>query len=82
MERARKAFAPEPAAKDARSLDLLVIDDVQFLGNKRATLEELIYTIDAVQARGGQVVLSSDRPASELQAVSVELAARFQPALP
>lgn len=64
-----------------RNLDLLVIDDVHFLGNKRATLEELIYTIDAVQARGGQVVLSSDRPASELQAVSAELAARISAGL-
>jgi chromosomal replication initiator protein len=64
-----------------RSLDLLAIDDVHFLGNKRATLEELIYTIDAVQTRGGQVVLSSDRPAAELQSVSVELAARVSAGL-
>lgn len=64
-----------------RSLDLLAIDDVQFLNNKRATLEELIYTIDAVQSRGGQVVLSSDRPASELQSISVELASRISAGL-
>lgn len=64
-----------------RNLDLLIVDDVHFLGNKRATLEELNYTIDAVQARGGQVVLSSDRPASELQAISAELAARISAGL-
>lgn len=64
-----------------RSLDLLAIDDVHFLGNKRATLEELMYTIDAVHTRGGQVVLSSDRPASELQSVSVELASRISAGL-
>lgn len=64
-----------------RNLDLLAVDDVHFLNNKRATLEELLYTIDAVQSRGGQVVLSSDRPSSELQAVSVELASRISAGL-
>ncbi len=80
LEALEKRSLPSLRQK-TRSLDLLAIDDVQFLGNKRATLEELIYTIDAVQARGGQVVLSSDRPASELQAVSAELAARVSAGL-
>lgn len=80
LEALEKRSLPSLRQK-TRGLDLLAIDDVQFLGNKRATLEELIYTIDAVQARGGQVVLSSDRPASELQAVSAELAARISAGL-
>jgi len=80
LEALEKRSLPSLRQK-TRSLDLLIIDDVQFLGNKRATLEELIYTIDAVQARGGQVVLSSDRPAAELQAVSAELAARISAGL-
>lgn len=64
-----------------RGLDVLTIDDVHFLGNKRATLEELIYTIDALQSRGGQVVLSSDRSAAELQSLSVELSSRISAGL-
>lgn len=64
-----------------RGLDVLMIDDVHFLGNKRATLEELMYTIDALQSRGGQVVLSSDRSAAELQSLSVELSSRISAGL-
>ncbi|QDT73944.1 chromosomal replication initiator protein DnaA [Lacipirellula limnantheis] len=80
LEALEKRSLPSLRQK-TRSLDLLAIDDVQFLGNKRATVEELVYTIDAVQARGGQVVLSSDRPASELQSVSAELATRISAGL-
>jgi chromosomal replication initiator protein len=64
-----------------RSLDVLLIDDVQFFGGKRATLEELLYTIDALHARGGQVVLVSDRAAAELNATSAELANRISAGL-
>ena len=60
-----------------RSVDVLVLDDVQFLSGKRATLEELLYTLDALQARGGQAVLTSEPPASDLQAASPELGARL-----
>jgi chromosomal replication initiator protein len=64
-----------------RSLDVLLIDDVQFFAGKRATVEELLYTLDALHARGGQVVLSSDQPAIELQAVSPDLANRVSAGL-
>lgn len=64
-----------------RTLDVLLIDDVHFLGGKKATLEELLYTIDALHARGGQVVLVSDRATAELQAVSADLASRVSAGL-
>jgi chromosomal replication initiator protein len=60
-----------------RGIDMLLVDDVQFFDNKRATLEELLYTIDALDGRDGQVVLTSDRPTSELAAISPELASRL-----
>ncbi len=60
-----------------RGIDLLLIDDVQFLAGKPATLEELHYTIDALQARQGQIVLTSDRPVADLAAFSPELASRI-----
>ncbi|MCA9237703.1 MAG: hypothetical protein KDA44_19655, partial [Planctomycetales bacterium] len=66
-----------PSFRDKfRSLGMLLVDDVQFFAGKRATLEELLHTIDAIARREGQVVLSSDRPPSELQTFSSELAAR------
>jgi chromosomal replication initiator protein len=61
----------------ARSVDLLLVDDVQFFDNKHATIEELIYTIDALHGRNGQVVLTSDRSAADLHAISPELASRL-----
>jgi chromosomal replication initiator protein len=60
----------------ARSVDFLLIDDVQFFEGKKATLEELLHTIDALQSRGGQIVLASGVPVAELQAASPELACR------
>lgn len=60
-----------------RELDLLVIEDVQFFANKRATLSELQYTIDAVSRDGGQVVLTSDRSPAELSPLGQELTNRF-----
>ncbi|HMP07306.1 MAG TPA: DnaA/Hda family protein [Lacipirellulaceae bacterium] len=60
-----------------RSVDLLLLDDVQFLSNKNATLEELLHTIDDLHARRGQVVFTSSCSVGELQAISPELAARI-----
>lgn len=44
-----------------RTVDLLVIDDIHFLANKRATQDEFLHTFDAIDASGKAVVLSSDR---------------------
>ena len=60
-----------------RSVDLLILDDVQFLISKKASLAELVYSMDAISAHRGQVVLACDRPAADLQAQSPELAARI-----
>jgi chromosomal replication initiator protein len=44
-----------------RNIDVLVIDDIHFLANKKATQEEFLHTFDAIDAYGKAVVLSSDR---------------------
>lgn len=44
-----------------RRLDLLLIDDIHFLANKRATQEEFLHTFDAVDSHGRAIVLTSDR---------------------
>jgi chromosomal replication initiator protein len=64
-----------------RNLDVLLIDDVQFFAGKKATLEELLYTIDALHARGAQVALSSDRAAKDLAGLSAELFSRISAGL-
>jgi chromosomal replication initiator protein len=60
-----------------RSVDVLMIDDIQFLLTKRATLDELLVTIDSLQERGKQVVLTCDCSPQELLKVSPELSSRI-----
>ncbi|MCH2115245.1 MAG: DnaA/Hda family protein [Pirellulales bacterium] len=60
-----------------RSVDALVIDDIQFLVGKRATLDELLYTIDTLHERGRQIVLTCDRSPGDLQHQSSDLVSRI-----
>jgi chromosomal replication initiator protein len=64
-----------------RGIDVLLIDDVHFMQRAKATLEELVYTIDALQARGGQVVLTATSSAAELPSLSAALASRLSSGL-
>ncbi|HEX5446147.1 MAG TPA: chromosomal replication initiator protein DnaA, partial [Pirellulales bacterium] len=61
-----------------RGLDLLIIDDIQFLAGKRATLTELLHTIDSFLREGRQLVFAADRPPSELSALGPEFVTRLQ----
>lgn len=60
-----------------RSIDVLLVDDIQFLLGKRATLDEFLYTIDTLHERSRQVILACDRSPGDLQGVSVELVSRI-----
>lgn len=60
-----------------RDLDLLVVDDIQFLGGKKATLVEFQHTLDGLQRSGRQIVLSADRPPSDLAGLGAEIIARI-----
>jgi chromosomal replication initiator protein len=51
-----------------RDVDVLLVDDVQFLQRKQKTEEEFFHTFNALVARGAQVVLTSDRPPRDLAA--------------
>lgn len=64
-----------------RDLDLFLLDDLQFLTGKKATLVEFIHTLDTLHRGGKQVVLSSDRPPAELRALGQELVTRLQAGL-
>jgi hypothetical protein len=56
---------------------LLLIDDVQFFGTRKDAQEELLAIWDNVAARGGQIVLASDRPPTEIAQLDRRLQSRF-----
>jgi chromosomal replication initiator protein len=60
-----------------RDLDLLVIDDVHFLGGKKATQEEFLHTFNAIEAMGRQVVMASDDHPKMIEAFGESLINRF-----
>lgn len=60
-----------------RDLDMLVIDDVHFLGGKRATQEEFLHTFNAIEAMGKQVVMASDNHPKLIEEFGESLINRF-----
>ena len=63
--------------RKVRDLDLLVIDDVHFLGGKKATQEEFLHTFNAIEAMGRQVVMASDDHPKMIEAFGESLINRF-----
>ncbi len=60
-----------------RELDLLIIDDIQFVAGKEKVQEELFHTFNTLVDKSAQIVLSSDRPPSEIKQVEKRLLSRF-----
>ncbi|MBF0394618.1 MAG: chromosomal replication initiator protein DnaA, partial [Alphaproteobacteria bacterium] len=60
-----------------RSVDVLMIDDVQFIGGKDSTQEEFFHTFNALMDQGRQIVISADKSPAELQGMEERLRSRL-----
>ncbi|HKK54294.1 MAG TPA: chromosomal replication initiator protein DnaA [Patescibacteria group bacterium] len=61
-----------------RNVDILLIDDVQFMGGKDGTQEEFFHTFNELQQSNKQIVLTSDRPPKAMPAIEKRLISRFE----
>ena len=75
---ALKSSGAEAFKARYRDIDVLLIDDVQFLQGKPATEEEFFHTFNALYESGSQLVLSADRIPSELSTLAARLRDRFE----
>ncbi len=61
-----------------RTVDMLMIDDIQFLANKEGTQEEFFHTFNELRDKGKQIIITADRLPKEIPAIEARLVSRFE----
>ena len=64
-----------------RSVDVLMVDDVQFMSNKESTQEEFFYTFNSLIEEGRQIIISADKSPSDLEGIEARLKSRLNSGL-
>lgn len=68
----------EDVKKKYRDIDVLIIDDIQFIGGKTATEQEFFYTFNTLYENNKQIIISSDRPPTAIPTLEERLRSRFE----
>ena len=76
--RSGNAAAMTKLREKYRTVDVLLIDDVQFIIGKESTQEEFFHTFNVLHSAGKQIILSSDKPPKEMETLDERFRSRFE----